>query len=83
MAELEKGERKRGVGSWRGDLYGRGSVLAEKRRKRGWVDGREVELVGEVSDEGVRGLVEWRGGEGGSEVWSGRLPWDELSEYDG
>ena len=77
--ELEEGERRMGWGVWEGDLYGRGPVLGGKRRGRGWVEGEGEGYVDVgVSDEGVRGLLEWRGGETGVEVFGARLPWDEL-----
>lgn len=73
---LEEGERERGWGVWRGDLYGGGELLGGKRRGRGWRD--EVEgLVGEGCEEDVRGLLEWGGGRTGVEVFGGALPWDE------
>ncbi|KAL8908456.1 MAG: hypothetical protein Q9171_005444 [Xanthocarpia ochracea] len=33
---LENGERLRGYGVWKGDLYGAGEILREKRVGRGW-----------------------------------------------
>ncbi len=58
------------------DLYGTGQLVGGKRRGRGWRD--EVKgIVGEGCGEGVRGLLEWSGGRGGVEVFSGTLPWDE------
>lgn len=59
---------------WREDRYGVGEVLGGKRRKRGWKGGEGV-VIGEGVGEGVRGLVEWRGGETGREVYPGELPW--------
>ncbi|KAL4944286.1 hypothetical protein BDV06DRAFT_220441 [Aspergillus oleicola] len=41
LSELEEGEEKRGIGLWRGDLYGVGSELKGKRVKRGWVEGMD------------------------------------------
>ena len=73
---LEEGERARGWGVWRGDLYGMGELLGGKRRVREWRD--EVKgVVGEGYEEGVRGLLGWGGGRTGVEVFSGALPWDE------
>lgn len=73
--ELESGERERGYGVWEGDLYGVGSVLGGKRGKRGWEDGA-LEVVGKGKEEGVEGLLRWRGGAEGKEVYRGRLPWN-------
>ncbi|KAL4796280.1 hypothetical protein BDV19DRAFT_388419 [Aspergillus venezuelensis] len=41
LRDLEEGEEKRGIGLWRGDLYGVGDELMGKRVKRGWVAGAE------------------------------------------
>ena len=60
---------------WRGDRYGVGERLGGKRRKRGWRGENEVVLE-EGVEEGVRGLVEWRGGVTGMVVYPGELPWD-------
>lgn len=73
--ELEKGERERGYGVWDGDLYGVGSVLGKKREQRGWED-CALEVVGKGKEERVDGLLKWRGGADGKEVYRGRLPWD-------
>ncbi len=73
---LEEGERERGWGVWREDLYGMGELLGGKRRARGWRD--EVkDIVGEGGEKGVRGLLGWGGGRDGVEVFGGTLPWDE------
>ena len=73
---LEEGERERGWGVWREDLYGMGELLGGKRRGRGWMD--EVKgVVGEGCEGGVRGLLEWGGGRAGVEIFGGALPWDE------
>ncbi|KAL6721370.1 hypothetical protein ACLMJK_000473 [Lecanora helva] len=73
-SSLEEGEERRGYGVWKGDLYGVGEVLGGKRVGRGW---REECLggLGEGVEEGVRGLLGWRGGESGVEVYGGDLPW--------
>lgn len=73
--ELEKGEREKGYGIWEGDLYGVGSVLGGKREKRGW-DDCALGVVGKGKEEGVDGLLRWRGGADGREVYRERLPWD-------
>ncbi len=72
---LERGERERGYGVWKRDLYGVGEVLGGKRRQRGWREG-EPEGLGEGVEEGVRGLLGWRGGASGVEGFGVRLPWD-------
>ncbi|OKL57967.1 hypothetical protein UA08_06789 [Talaromyces atroroseus] len=63
LAELVEGEKKRGYGLWKRDLYGTGELLGEKRRERGWALGtgeEEAVLEGE-EDEVVRKLVKWDG----------------------
>lgn len=74
--ELLEGEERRGWGVWRGDLYGCGSVLAGKRRMRGWGGKEEEGVIGRGCGEGVGGLLKWKGGESGVEVYGGSLPWD-------
>lgn len=74
---LDEGETLRGYGVWKGDLYGVGEVLGGKRMQRGWRVGMEG-VVGERCEEGVRGLLVWRGGESGSEVYGGSLPWSHC-----
>lgn len=80
----EEGER-RACAEWEKDLYGvgeneDGKGLGAKRRKRGWVgdDSNKGVVVweGEGEGDGVRGLLEWRGGKDGKEVFPGRLPWE-------
>ncbi|KAL8895988.1 MAG: hypothetical protein Q9192_003330 [Flavoplaca navasiana] len=80
--ELLEGERVRGYGAWKEDLYGVGEVLGEKRVGRGW----SVEKAGAILEkfegeerEIIRGLLERKGGEDGKELYSGRLPWDQVA----
>ena len=72
---LEQGELERGYGVWEDDLYGVGSVLGEKREKRGWEEDA-LETVVRGKDGSVDRLLEWKGGVDGREVYTGRLPWD-------
>lgn len=74
---LERGEEERGWGAWRRDLYGVGEVLGGKRSGRGWVE-EKGERLGEGLGEGVKGLLAWKGGESGVEIFGGRLPWDGV-----
>lgn len=75
---LIKGEEERGYGVWKGDLYGVGDVLGKKRVERGWEE-EMWGVVGEGLEDGVRGVLRWKGGGSGVEVYGGRLPWDEAS----
>lgn len=72
---LEKGEKERGYGVWKEDLYGVGSVLGEKREKRGWRDS-VLEIGGKGREESVIELLQWTDGADGKQVYEGRLPWD-------
>ena len=83
MVEVREGDRKRGFGVWREDLYGVGSALEGKRIARGWTAERRTEFQREVVEklderdrEAVRLLMEWGGGETGVELLPGRLPWE-------
>jgi hypothetical protein len=86
MAEIEEGDRLRGYGAWKADLYGVGEGPRGKRVKRGW-DGdvfrREVlESLGRVGvsvsvREELERVVFWGGGgdrrllmEGASVPWA-------------
>lgn len=84
-AELCRGEEERGFGVWMGDLYGVGDVLARKRRERGWVEEKVEEVLRGLEGgerEMVRGLVEWKGGKDGREVFWRVLPWDERGGFE-
>lgn len=78
----EEGE-KRACREWEGDLYGvradeKGNLgLGAKRKRRGWGGERGVDILWEGEGEGVRGLVAWKGGESGKEVFPEGLPWEE------
>ncbi|KAI4245359.1 MAG: hypothetical protein L6R42_010206 [Xanthoria sp. 1 TBL-2021] len=80
--ELEEGERVRGYGPWKEDLYGVGKLLAGKRLSRGW----KVERVEEILEnfegkerEMIRGLLEWKGGKDEKEVYPEQLPWGHIT----
>ncbi|KAJ9496788.1 hypothetical protein H2202_007862 [Exophiala xenobiotica] len=85
MAEIEEGDRLRGYGAWKGDLYGVGEGPRGKRAKRGW-DGdafrREVlERLGGVGvslsvREELERVVFWGGGgEGRLLMERVNVPW--------
>lgn len=71
---LEEGEEMDGFGRWVTDLYGAGEVLSGKRMGRGWKG-----FYAGVMDEDINGLLKWEGGESGTEVYAGVLPWDEMN----
>ncbi|KAL8852309.1 MAG: hypothetical protein Q9221_002805 [Calogaya cf. arnoldii] len=79
--ELEEGERVRGYGAWKEDLYGVGELLGGKRVRRGWKVERVEDVLGVFEGkewEMVRGLLEWEGGRDEKEVYPGELPWDQI-----
>ncbi|KAL9613061.1 MAG: hypothetical protein Q9167_002360 [Letrouitia subvulpina] len=78
--ELMEGETLRGRGAWEQDLYGTGITLRQKREKRGWRGGPDEKVIMEGLENDVCGLMRWKGGEGGSEVYAGSLPWGNLSQ---
>lgn len=62
---LVEGEKTRGIGPWRRDLYGVGHELSGKRAKRGWFPGMEANLfINNGLEEVVEQLVCWDGGTG-------------------
>jgi hypothetical protein len=86
---LNAGEERAGIGLWRHDLYGVGSELMDKRRKRGWDGDEEESVLREYlgvfpetnDDEQERGVLErlllWDGN-GRNELFPDRenLPWN-------
>lgn len=76
--ELQAGEEKRGYRVWKRDLYGVQKVLREKREKRGWSKAEEETVLSGVGEEGPRGLLVWKGGQEGGEIYGGELPWDRY-----
>ncbi|OCT47568.1 hypothetical protein CLCR_03539 [Cladophialophora carrionii] len=75
MAEIEEGDRLRGYGVWKGDLYGLGALLRGKREKRGWDEGVfRAEVVGRFAGQArrqVEGVLAFKG-RGDDE----RAPWE-------
>ena len=89
-ASLDQGERERGFGLWKDDLYGVGAALEETRRRRGWKGWTKEVLDGILGRDGLEGfegkeremvkaLLEWKGGENGTEIFPGNLPWVQES----
>ncbi|KAL2794526.1 hypothetical protein BJX66DRAFT_195899 [Aspergillus keveii] len=79
LSELVEGEEKRGIGLWRGDLYGFGAELAGKRVKRGWTNGMQRGFsLGVGLERAVEDLACWDGGSGGNDWFPGMsaLPWN-------
>lgn len=68
------GER---VKAWVDGLRAGGGTEGEGWRVRGGGEGEGCGMaMGEKDWEGVRGLLEWKGGESGVEIYPGLLPWN-------
>lgn len=78
--QLIAGETLRGRGAWEQDLYGTGISLGQKREKRGWGGDQQERIIMKGLEDDIRGLIRWKGGENGSEVYTGNLPWDNLCQ---
>ena len=63
------------------DLYNHLEV-EKKRRRKGWTSDDE-DLSRVPGYKWIKGLMEWDGGTSGTEVYQGKLPWDELSKNQG
>ncbi|KAL8668030.1 MAG: hypothetical protein Q9202_000008 [Teloschistes flavicans] len=78
--ELEEAEREKGFGMWAGDMYGWAEYIRGLREKRGWREEMEGELLGplgkEVREE-VKRFMEWKGGDSGTQLYPGKLPWSQ------
>ncbi|KAL8797450.1 MAG: hypothetical protein Q9195_000266 [Heterodermia aff. obscurata] len=71
---LEAGESARGYKAFQGDPYGTGTLLQAKRQGRGWKNEYQSFWNASTGD-GVTDLLSWSGGESGSEMFPGQLPW--------
>ncbi|KAL9581453.1 MAG: hypothetical protein Q9203_005889 [Teloschistes exilis] len=76
--ELEEAERERGYGMWSRDMYGWGEYLRGVRKARGWREESEGKLLSSLKEEvreEVRRFMEWKGGDSGTDLYPGKLPW--------
>ncbi|CEL07656.1 hypothetical protein ASPCAL10812 [Aspergillus calidoustus] len=83
LSELVEGENKRGIGLWRGDLYGFGTELSGKRAKRGWTNGMQWGFsLGVGLERAVEDLACWDGGSSGNDWFPGMsaLPWNRGAQ---
>lgn len=63
LESLLRGEMSKGIGLWKGDLYGVGEKLAGKRSNRGWSPGMEKDIfLNKGLDPAVEKLLRWDGG---------------------
>lgn len=80
LSELVDGEKKRGIGLWKSDMYGVGPELKSKRVKRGWIGGMDKGVWVDVGlEEVVEQLICWNGGSDGNELFPRmmELPWNK------
>lgn len=78
--ELEEAEREKGFGMWAGDMYGWAEYIRGLREKRGWREEMEGEVLGPLGEEvreEVRRFMEWKGGDSGTQLYPGKLPWSQ------
>jgi len=63
------------------DLYGTGEVLSKKRLNRRWDSDTSIPELSNGLEDVMKQLLQWTGGEDGTEVFPCPLPWeDELRE---
>lgn len=58
LSDVVEGERKRGYGLWKDDLFGIGELLSEKRKERSWDEDEFLANLREDFDVGAMGVVE-------------------------
>lgn len=81
MMEIEEGDRLRGFGAWKKDIYGSGAALAQKRRARGWnEDEFKAQVltrlpVGTVREQIENFVARRNDGQNLTKVYEGQLPW--------
>lgn len=73
--ELMLGENNRGYGAFERDPYGAHTSLKAKREKRGWTAEKMLNMCHSGIPSDVKLLVLWEGGETGTELFGGPLPW--------
>jgi hypothetical protein len=75
LRDVQNGERKRGYDPFLHDPYGAGGLLGDKRITRGWNSGA-IEWIADGLGDGMKRLLEWKGGASGQETFNERLPWE-------
>lgn len=81
--QIVAGDRERGFGAWKLDLYGIGSLLANKRSDRGWnfeIFKKAVldDFYGQSDRRLFERLLGWDGGATMREIFPEKLPWEEF-----
>ncbi|KAK5133493.1 hypothetical protein LTR08_007630 [Meristemomyces frigidus] len=73
LEQTQRSELKRGYKLFAKDLYGVQSPLSDKRTARNW-DPRVMQGLAVESE--VEQLLRWTGGESGTDIYPGTLPWE-------
>ncbi|KAK4541492.1 hypothetical protein LTR36_007938 [Oleoguttula mirabilis] len=74
LEQTQKGELERAHTLFADDPYGVRPPLAAKRKARKWTPQM---IAGLAVEKEAQELLQWTGGENGSEVFPGKLPWEE------
>lgn len=73
-------EHRHGYLPFSADLYGTGDMLSKKRLNRRWDPDRSIPELTDGLEDVVKQLLQWTGGENGTEVFPHPLPWEyEMS----
>ncbi|KAK5120642.1 hypothetical protein LTR85_006000 [Meristemomyces frigidus] len=75
LEQTQKGESERAHKLFAEDPYGVRSPLTDKRKARNWLPHMAEGLAVEKE---VAELLQWDGGRSGSEIFPGKLPWEET-----
>jgi len=76
MAEIEDGDKKRGYGIWKDDIYGNGQILSEKRAARGYSLEHFREGVLSRFDKNTLDVLEGLLVHPGTKLFAKNLPWE-------
>jgi hypothetical protein len=58
------------------DLYGAGEMLSQKRQNRRWDPAISIPELANGLEDIVKQLLQWTGGQDGTEVFPHPLPWE-------
>lgn len=80
LNEVQKLERERAYDLFATDPYGTGQTLAKKRRDRKWDTMSLKQVKVNAPEDSVRDLLDWTGGSSGTEIFPGKLPWENIAD---